>query len=89
MIEVRFIFKGHVQGVGFRYTVCQFANKYSILGWVKNLSDGAVEMLAQGTQKDIDECCRSIENYFIDNISDVKKTIGEVIDSHVEFKIEY
>jgi acylphosphatase len=41
---------GRVQGVGFRYFVLQAANRSeeSITGWVRNLADGRVELLAEG-----------------------------------------
>ncbi len=39
-------YTGRVQGVGFRYTVRQLASGYDVSGWVRNLTDGRVEMLA-------------------------------------------
>jgi len=39
---------GHVQGVGFRYFVRQQAEALPITGWVRNISDGRVEVLAEG-----------------------------------------
>jgi acylphosphatase len=44
------IFKGNVQGVGFRYTARSIAQRYSITGYVKNLTSGAVEVVAEGTE---------------------------------------
>ncbi len=40
------LYSGHVQGVGFRYTVRRIASGYEVTGWVKNLPDGRVEMQA-------------------------------------------
>lgn len=37
---------GRVQGVGFRYTARQVASGYEVSGWVRNLPDGRVELLA-------------------------------------------
>jgi acylphosphatase len=39
-------YSGHVQGVGFRYTVKRIASGYEVTGWVKNLPDGRVELQA-------------------------------------------
>ena len=39
---------GKVQGVGFRWFVCERAQELGLAGWVKNTSDGDVEMLASG-----------------------------------------
>ncbi len=46
MVARRFYFEGRVQGVGFRATTKHVARGYEVVGWVKNLSDGQVEVLA-------------------------------------------
>ena len=46
MIARQVFYTGRVQGVGFRYTVKQLAAGYEVSGWVKNLPDGRVELLA-------------------------------------------
>lgn len=45
----RFLVRGRVQGVGFRWFVEREAQMLSIAGWVRNNADGTVEVLAQGT----------------------------------------
>ncbi|MBN1941865.1 MAG: acylphosphatase [Phycisphaerae bacterium] len=54
MIQKRFHFTGDVQGVGFRYTACRIAGGFDITGYVKNVSDGSVECVAEGTAEEID-----------------------------------
>ncbi|MES2707110.1 MAG: acylphosphatase [Verrucomicrobiota bacterium] len=44
-------YTGRVQGVGFRYTAKQVASGYEVSGWVKNLPDGRVELLAVARDK--------------------------------------
>jgi acylphosphatase len=46
-------YEGHVQGVGYRYTVKQIAMGYEVRGWVKNLPDGRVEMLVLGEEEEL------------------------------------
>jgi acylphosphatase len=46
----RFLVRGRVQGVGFRWFVEREAHMLGVAGWVRNNSDGAVEVLAQGTR---------------------------------------
>ena len=46
----RYTVRGRVQGVGFRWFVEAEAHKLRIAGWVRNNSDGAVELLAVGTR---------------------------------------
>jgi acylphosphatase len=49
-IEARlYTVRGRVQGVGFRWFVEAEAHKLAIAGWVRNASDGSVEVLAMGT----------------------------------------
>lgn len=56
-------FFGRVQGVGFRYTCKTLAQRYPVLGWVKNLGNGSVEMVVEGRRKVIssyvDDVCLS------------------------------
>lgn len=53
IIRRHFIFRGNVQGVGFRYRAYYEASKLGISGWVRNLYDGTVEMEAQGEEEKI------------------------------------
>ena len=46
-------FSGHVQGVGFRYTVMQVAREFEVAGYVSNLTDGRVHLEAEGTAADV------------------------------------
>jgi len=45
----RFLVRGRVQGVGFRWFVEREAHILGVAGWVRNNADGAVEVFAQGT----------------------------------------
>ncbi len=46
----RFLVRGRVQGVGFRWFIEREAHVLGIAGWVRNNHDGSVEVLAQGTR---------------------------------------
>ena len=48
MPAVRFVVRGSVQGVGFRWFVFQEAERLGLCGWVSNRPDGAVEVVADG-----------------------------------------
>ncbi len=50
MIAKRYIVRGRVQGVGFRWFVDHEARQLGLAGWVRNNIDGTVEALAIGTE---------------------------------------
>lgn len=61
VIRRRIVFRGWVQGVGFRYRACHAAALYGATGWVKNEYDGSVTMEIQGTEAQIDQVILAIE----------------------------
>jgi acylphosphatase len=46
--RVRLVVHGNVQGVGFRFAAREAASACSVTGWVRNLPDGSVEIVARG-----------------------------------------
>jgi len=46
--QLHVIYSGTVQGVGFRYTVERLSRHFAVTGYVKNLCDGTVELVAEG-----------------------------------------
>lgn len=48
------LISGRVQGVAYRYFAEKYAKSFGITGWVKNLYDGRVEVLAEGDREDLD-----------------------------------
>ncbi len=53
--RVEVVFRGNVQGVGFRFTVMQLAENFSVTGIVRNEWDGSVSLVAEGEHS---ELCR-------------------------------
>ena len=53
--QLQAVMRGRVQGVGFRATTVDEARRRALAGWVRNLSDGAVEVLAQGDESVLEE----------------------------------
>ena len=54
-------YEGKVQGVGFRYTVKRIANGYDVVGTVRNLEDGRVELHAAGDNDEVEAFLSGIE----------------------------
>jgi acylphosphatase len=51
---MQILYVGNVQGVGFRYSVKSVANGFEATGTVRNLSDGRVELIAEGTKEELE-----------------------------------
>ena len=60
MVRRHIVFRGWVQGVGFRYRACHAASLYGCTGWVRNEWDGSVTMEIQGTPDRIEQVIWSI-----------------------------
>jgi acylphosphatase len=58
----RLIYTGRVQGVGFRYTVKHLSMGYDLTGYVRNMPDGTVELLAQGEEEEIEALKKEVQN---------------------------
>jgi acylphosphatase len=58
----RVLFSGRVQGVGFRATCRWLARGFDLAGYVRNLPDGRVEVLAEGDEVEIDRFLASIQS---------------------------
>jgi acylphosphatase len=64
-------FSGRVQGVGFRYTVKNIALGHDVLGYVRNLRDGRVELVMEGSKQEMDQVIENINsrmNGYIKNL---------------------
>ena len=52
--RMHIFYSGNVQGVGFRFTVKQVATGFEVTGTVRNLPDGRVELMAEGTKTELE-----------------------------------
>ena len=81
------IYEGQVQGVGFRYTTHRIAQQFQVCGFVRNLSDGTVELLAEGEQSEIDRFLNTIADTMSSYIAEIKIDQSEATGGFVEFSI--
>jgi acylphosphatase len=63
-------YSGRVQGVGFRWTVRHMAQGFAVQGFVKNLEDGRVQLVAEGTAAELDRFLAAIADRMGSNIRD-------------------
>lgn len=71
-IRRRVIYSGTVQGVGFRYTTRMTATRYQVTGFVRNLPDGTVELVAEGAASELDRFQDALSSVLGDYIESVK-----------------
>ena len=86
-IAKHIFFSGQVQGVGFRFTANSIAKRYDLTGFVRNTSDGKVEMLLQGAEEDINDCIEDLQQTFA--VRDVETEQVEVDYSYEDFRITF
>jgi acylphosphatase len=65
-------YRGQVQGVGFRFTARQIAQQFAISGYVHNLPDGRVELIAEGEPEEIERLLSEIQSAMRGYITDVQ-----------------
>lgn len=87
--QVHALFSGRVQGVGFRYTVLDIAGNLKVSGWVKNLRDGRVELLAEAEENTLQDFLSQVNQYFSNYIQDVDTKWQESEGKLKDFQIEY
>ncbi len=62
--QLHLYYSGKVQGIGFRYTVLDIALGQKVCGWVKNLDDGRVEIIAQASEDILKDFLQKINQQF-------------------------
>ena len=88
-IAKHIVFSGRVQGVGFRFTALRIANRHFLTGFVRNVPNGTVEMLAQGPSADIDDCIAEIKEAFGRYITDTEIIDVPIQPRYTGFKITF
>ena len=84
----RFLVRGRVQGVGFRWFVEREAHMLQVAGWVRNNPDGTVEVLAQGTRDQLAGLrSRLQEGPRAARVDAVETTDAEAVPGLISFQI--
>jgi acylphosphatase len=80
---VQVFYEGHVQGVGFRWSVKQIARGFDVTGSVRNLPDGRVELQASGADEEVRAFLNAISESELR--AHIKKTTEHPLDSPPNF----
>jgi acylphosphatase len=82
-------YSGRVQGVGFRYTTQSIARRYTVTGYVCNLPDGRVELVAEGERVELDAFLMEIRERFFSNIRDERRDSQPATGEFSGFEIRH
>jgi acylphosphatase len=86
-VRAHVFYTGIVQGVGFRYTTQRFADDLGLTGWVKNLSDGRVEMIVVGPKAEILALLERLENHFSGSIRGKDVSYQDPLEQFKDFSV--
>ncbi len=80
-------YSGMVQGVGFRATAVSIAHGHNVTGWVRNLSDGRVQLLVEGAEPEVQrflqEVRQRMRNYVDEEKIEERPATGQFTGFHV------
>lgn len=86
-IRKHLIFKGKVQRVGFRVEADTMASRLGLVGWVRNLDNGDVEIEVEGNENKLDYLIEYLSSIKRAPITSVKNQDIDVLNQEKEFKI--
>ena len=84
-----YLFSGHVQGVGFRYTAQHLARTHPVTGYVRNLPDGRVELVIEGEAGDLDALRDALKRQMDGFIRRVDVSEGKATGEFTSFGIRH
>ncbi|OQX53585.1 MAG: hypothetical protein B5M48_03140 [Candidatus Omnitrophica bacterium 4484_213] len=88
--RIHLFYSGYVQGVGFRFTAERIALSLGLKGWVKNLRDGRVEVVAEGEKGLLEDFMQQIQKSFLGRyIRDVEVAWEEATGEFESFEIGF
>ncbi|MDP1836455.1 MAG: acylphosphatase [Chlamydiales bacterium] len=89
VVELHAIVKGLVQGVCFRATAQEHAVALKLTGWVRNCSDGSVEIVAHGTKQELESLLSTLRaNPGYGRVDSIDTTYRVIEASYTGFQIK-
>lgn len=82
-------YSGRVQGVGFRFTARRIAGRFHVSGYVQNLDDGRVLLVAEGATEELDQFLAAIARELGRHIDNVQHAAGPARGEFEAFDIRY
>jgi acylphosphatase len=82
-------YSGRVQGVGFRYTVRWVASRFAVTGFVRNLSDGRVQLVAEGRPGEIQRMIEAVDEQMGQYIAETQEHVAPASGRFQAFEIRF
>ncbi len=88
--RIHVFYSGRVQGVGFRITAEEIARELGVVGWVKNLRDGRVELIAEAEENVLERFLEAIRTGSMKNfVKQVELSWSNASETFDDFEIRY
>lgn len=78
-------YSGRVQGVGFRWNACNIARGFAVTGFVRNLRDGRVQLVAEGTRGEVERLLAAIADSMAGNIQHAETVVSRATGEYRDF----
>jgi acylphosphatase len=88
-VRRRVIYSGRVQGVGFRFTAASIAKRYPVAGYVRNLRDGTVELVLEGSSANVDAVLAQIADAFSGHIEGCRASEFTEAEQFTSFSVRH
>jgi len=83
------LYRGHVQGVGFRYRCREIASRFQVTGYVQNLPDGCVRLVAEGASAELERFLADVASALEVHIRQAELIRGPASGEFVQFVIRH
>jgi len=88
--RLRVVFSGQVQGVGFRFTTVRLAGRYAdVAGYVRNVSDGTVELVAEGSRTSLSALLDDVTVTMAGHITDTREAWEDPVGRFSGFRVRF
>ena len=85
----RVIYSGRVQGVFFRATVQEISRRFAVVGYVRNVPDGTVELEVQGAPGQVEQFLTAVHDEYRANITSADLEDAQLREGESGFQITY
>ena len=88
-VQLHAYLQGHVQGVGMRFFIQRLAQKLSLNGFVRNMPDGRVEVIAEGDKKNLELLLKKLKKSPRGKVESITCSWSSASANYSSFNIYY